>query len=190
MEDRQKVSLLQLFFVFAKIGAFTIGGGMMIIPAIQAEMSRRKWIPDAELPDIIALSQSAPGLLAVNMSIFAGYRLRGIKGSVVATIGSVLPSFIIILLIAMVFSNFRDNPWVIKAFKAIRPVVVALILVPTIRLGRQNVRSWWAWIIALFTLIGVAFLKFSPVYILLCIMIIAFAISLYNDKKTGGGLNK
>ena len=86
----KKVSLWQIFTVFAKIGAFTIGGGYAMIPIIQAEMSKRGWISDDELPDIVALSQSAPGVMAVNISIFAGHKLRGIKGSIVATLGSIL----------------------------------------------------------------------------------------------------
>ena len=85
----KKVPLWQIFLVFAKIGAFTIGGGYAMIPIIQDEMSRKKWIPEDELPDIVALSQSAPGVMAVNISIFAGYRLRGIKGSIAATLGSI-----------------------------------------------------------------------------------------------------
>ena len=106
----KKVSLWQIFWVFAKIGAFTIGGGYAMIPIIQAEMSRRGWIGDDDLPDIVALSQSAPGVMAVNISIFAGHKLRGFKGSVAATLGSILPSFLIILGIAMFFSAFKDNP--------------------------------------------------------------------------------
>ena len=101
----KKVSLWQIFWVFAKIGAFTIGGGYAMIPIIQAEMSRRGWIGDDDLPDIVALSQSAPGVMAVNISIFAGHKLRGFKGSVAATLGSILPSFLIILGIAMFFSG-------------------------------------------------------------------------------------
>ena len=130
----QKISLWQLFAVFAKIGAFTIGGGYAMIPLIQAELGRRGWIGEDELPDIVALSQSAPGVMAVNISIFAGYRLRGIRGSIAATLGSILPSFLIILLIAMVFAGFRDNPVVERIFKGIRPVVIALIAVPMVRM--------------------------------------------------------
>ena len=96
------VSLWNIFAVFSKIGAFTIGGGYAMIPLIQNELGKRGWISEEELPDIIALAQSAPGILAVNVSIFAGYRLRGVKGSITATIGTVLPSFLMILLIAMV----------------------------------------------------------------------------------------
>ena len=177
------VSLLKLFAVFAKIGAFTIGGGYAMIPLIQDEMTRRGWLSDDELPDIIALAQSAPGVLAVNVSIFAGYRLRGLKGSIVATIGTVLPSFVAILLIAMFMSNFQDNPIVQRIFNGIRPVVVSLIAVPMINMARKNNKTWWAWAITLVTLLLVAFLKVSPIYILLVLIILATAVSLYREKK-------
>ncbi len=177
------VSLLNLFAVFAKIGAFTIGGGYAMIPLIQDEMTRRGWLSDDELPDIIALAQSAPGVLAVNVSIFAGYRLRGLKGSIVATLGTVLPSFVAILLIAMFMSNFQDNPIVQRIFNGIRPVVVSLIAVPMINMARKNNKTWWAWAITLVTLLLVAFLKVSPIYILLVLIILATAVSLYREKK-------
>ena len=177
------VSLLQLFAVFAKIGAFTIGGGYAMIPLIQDEMTRRGWLSDEELPDIIALAQSAPGVLAVNVSIFAGYRLRGLKGSIAATIGTVLPSFISILLIAMFLSNFQDNPLVRRIFNGIRPVVVSLIAVPMINMARKNNKTWWAWLITVTTLVLVAVLKVSPIYILLVLLVTATAFYLYRDKK-------
>ena len=176
-------SLRQIFGVFAKIGAFTIGGGYAMIPLIQDEMTRRGWLSDEELPDIIALAQSAPGVLAVNVSIFAGYRLRGLKGSIAATIGTVLPSFISILLIAMFLSNFQDNPLVRRIFNGIRPVVVSLIAVPMINMARKNNKTWWAWLITVTTLVLVAVLKVSPIYILLVLLVTATAFYLYRDKK-------
>ena len=88
------VSYWQIFLIFAKIGAFTIGGGMAMIPLIQNEIVRRGWMKEEDFPDIIALAQSAPGLLAVNIAIFTGYRLKGTKGSIVATVASVLPSVV------------------------------------------------------------------------------------------------
>ena len=133
--EKNKVSLWQIFAVFAKIGAFTIGGGYAMIPIIQNEMSRRGWISEEELPDIVALSQSAPGVMAVNISIFAGYRMRGVKGSIAATLGSITPSFLFILAIAMLFTQFKDNPWVERAFKGIRPVVISLIAVPMVKMA-------------------------------------------------------
>ena len=102
-------SYWQIFLVFAKIGAFTLGGGMAMIPLIQNEIVKRGWLSEDDFPDIIALAQIAPGLLAVNISIFAGYKLRGTKGSIVATVGSVMPSFLIILLIAMLFTGYHNH---------------------------------------------------------------------------------
>ena len=180
--EGKRVSLLQIFAVFAKIGAFTIGGGYAMIPIIQREMSRRKWISDYELPDIVALSQSAPGVMAVNISIFAGYRLRGFWGSIAATLGSITPSFIIILALAMFFSAFRDNPWVERAFKGIRPVVISLIAVPMLNMARKACTSWWKWLIAAASLLLVAFLNVSPIYILLCVIVLGFSVTYYTQK--------
>ncbi len=179
----KKVSLWNIFLVFAKIGAFTIGGGYAMIPIIQREMSSRGWIPDEELPDIVALSQSAPGVMAVNISIFAGYRLRGIKGSIAATLGSITPSFLIILAIAMFFTAFRDNIWVEKAFKGIRPVVISLIAVPMVNMARKACTTWWKWLLAVGTLALVAFLNVSPIYILLVVLVLGFSITYWKEKK-------
>lgn len=165
--------------VFAKIGAFTIGGGYAMIPLIQNELTRRQWIGEEELPDIIAIAQSAPGLLSVNVSIFAGYKLRGIKGSIVATLGSILPAFVIILLIAMVLNNYQDNPVIIKIFKGIRPVVVSLIAVPTVNMARKNNKNWWAWVICIVSMLLVAFLNVSAIYILLVVIVLALAVAFY-----------
>lgn len=178
-----KVSLWQIFAVFSKIGAFTIGGGYAMIPLIQAEMQRRGWIPDEELPDIVALSQSAPGVMAVNISIFAGYRLRGFKGSLAATLGSIMPSFVIILGIAMFFTAFQENPYVVRAFTGIRPVVVALILIPMIRMAKSACKSWWMWMLAVVSLLLVAFLQVSPVYIILCTLVLGFGVTYYREGR-------
>lgn len=172
-------SLWRIFAVFAKIGAFTIGGGYAMIPIIEDEMRRRGWIDDKELPDIVVLAQSAPGLLAVNMAIFAGYRIRGLKGSIAATVGAVLPSFFAILAIAIAFTRFNENPWVQRFFAALRPVAVALIAVPMVRMARKGCRKWWQWVLAAFTLFAIAFLKISPIYILLTVIVIATAVMLH-----------
>ena len=167
------VSLWNIFAVFSKIGAFTIGGGYAMIPLIQNELGKRGWISEEELPDIIALAQSAPGILAVNVSIFAGYRLRGVKGSIAATIGTVLPSFLMILLIAMVFSGYQDNP-----------VVVSLIAVPMVNMARKNNKSVWAWLLTGTTLLLVAFLQVSPIWILLVLLVLATAYTYYKERRT------
>ena len=179
------VPLWQIFLVFVKIGAFTIGGGYAMIPLIQKELEKRGWLSEKELPDIIALAQSAPGVMAVNMSIFAGHKLRGLRGSIVATLGTVLPSFIIILAIAALFTSYGDNPVVIRIFKGIRPVVVSLIAVPMINMARKNNRTWWAWLISILSLVAVAFLKYSPIYVLLVLIILALTFTCLNEKKEG-----
>ena len=178
------VSLWNIFWVFAKIGAFTIGGGIPMIAAIKSELVARRWLNDEDFVDIITLAQTAPGLFAVNISILTGYRLRGTKGSVVATIASCLPPFLIILLVAMFFTSFKDNPYVIKAFKGIRPVVVALIGVPMLDMLKATKMRWWSWLIVLSSMTLVCFLEVSPIYILICIIVMAIFISWYNSKRS------
>lgn len=182
----RKVPLWSIFGVFAKIGAFTIGGGYAMIPLIERELGWRGWIGEDELPDIVALSQSAPGVMAVNISIFAGYRLRGVKGSIAATLGSIIPSFLTILLIAAVFTRFRDDPVIERIFKGIRPVVIALIAVPMVRMARKGNKRWWQWLLSAAALILVAFLNVSPIYILLTVMTVAFAITRHRERQEDG----
>ena len=177
------ISLWNIFLVFMKIGAFTIGGGYAMIPIIKDELDKRHWIDEDELPDIIALAQSAPGILAVNVSIFTGYNICEVKGSIAATIGSVLPSFLIILAIAMAFSNFQDNPLVIRIFKGIRPVVVSLIAAPMISMARKSNSTWWAWLISGLSLVAVAFLRISPIYIIMVLIVLAVTFTMMKERK-------
>ena len=184
------VSLWRIFWVFAKIGAFTIGGGIPMIVAIKSELVDRKWLNDEDFIDIITLAQTAPGLFAVNISILTGHKLRGTKGSVVATVASCLPPFLIILLVAMFFTSFKDNEYVIKAFKGIRPVVVALIGVPMIDMLKATKMRWWSWAIVISSMILVCVLSVSPVYILICVIALASFVSWYRNKNVVGESNK
>jgi chromate transporter len=177
------VSLWQIFLVFAKIGAFTIGGGYAIMAIIEKEVTKRGWLSKEDFPDIMALAQSAPGILAVNISIFAGYKIKGTKGSIVATLGSVTPSFLIILAIAMLFTGYQDNPIVISIFKGIRPVVVALIAGPMVQMAKRSNKKWWTWILTVAALAMVAFLEFSPIYILLTTIVVFGIIAWTRDNK-------
>lgn len=180
---QSKASLLQIFGIFSKIGAFTIGGGYAMIPIIEAEMSRRGWIPEDELDDVVVLAQSAPGLLAVNMAIFTGYKLRGLKGSIVATIGAVLPSFITILLIAMFFTAFKENPIIQRIFQGLRPVAIALILVPAVNMAKKCSRKWWSYLIMATTVFLVAFLKVSAIWIILTVLCCGVGISIIREGQ-------
>ena len=177
------VSLWKIFLVFAKIGAFTIGGGIPMIAAIKSELTEKGWLKEEDFIDIITLAQTAPGLFAVNISILTGHKLRGTKGSVVATIASCLPPFLIILAVAMFFTSFKDNEYVIRAFKGIRPVVVALIGVPMIGMIKATRMRWWSWILVVSSMTLVCFLKVSPIYILICVIVIAAAVSWYSNKR-------
>ena len=179
----EKPSLWNLFCVFAKMGAFTIGGGYATLPLIEKELTSRKWITEEDMQDIIVLAQSAPGVLAVNMAIYTGHKLAGIKGSITAAVGAVLPSFVIILLIAMVFTSFKDNPVVARIFQGVRPVAVALILVPAVNMARSGCRSWWTWLIAIATLIGIVFLKISPIWFILVVIAGAAGISSIKNRR-------
>ncbi len=178
-----QVSLWNLFCVFAKVGAFTIGGGYAMLPLIEEEMTKRGWISAEDIQDIIVLAQSAPGILAVNMAIYTGHKIRGLKGSIVSSIGAVLPSLVIILLIAMFFTEFKENDIVRRIFQGVRPAAVALILVPAVRMARSGCKSWWTWAIAAASLLGVAFLKVSPIWIILVTLSVAVCISLIRQKK-------
>lgn len=183
MEKEGKISLWRLFLVMLKIGAFTIGGGYAMILIMQKEVTSRGWISDKDFPDLIALSQAAPGLLAVNISIFTGYKLRGTPGAVIATIGSCVAPFLIILLIALFFSNYADEPLVQRVFAGMRPAVVALIAVPMIRMVQGSCRKWWQFALTAAALCLVAFLRVSPIYILVVVITVSLAVSYYLNKR-------
>lgn len=129
--------LFSLFISFFKIGAFTFGGGYAMIPLIQREViDNRHWIAEKDFLDLLTIAQSAPGPLSLNTAVFVGYRMKGYAGATAAIVGSILPSFLIILAIAISFADIRYNPVVDAAFKGMRPAVVALIISPVTRLMR------------------------------------------------------
>jgi chromate transporter len=158
----------EIFYTFAKIGLFTIGGGYAMLPLIQKEMvDKKKWISQGEFIDLLALSQSVPGILAVNISVATGYKLKKIKGSFVAALGAILPSFLIILVIAVFFHSFQENPYINKMFKAIRPAVVALIVVPVFTTAKAIGINAKTVIIPAASAFLIWFWGVSPVYIVL-----------------------
>ena len=159
---------LEAFGLFSKIGVFTIGGGYAMVPLIEEEIvEKRKWIAKDDFIDLLAISQSTPGILAVNISIFIGYKLRGIRGSLVTTLGTILPSFFIILAIALFFHNFKDNTVVERIFKGIRPAVVALIVIPCISAARALKLKYWQLVLPAIATILIWQFGLSPVYIVL-----------------------
>lgn len=136
---------LNLFLTFAKIGAFTFGGGWAMLSLIEREVvDRHGWLDREQFLDLLAVAQSMPGILAVNISTVIGDRLRGLPGSIVAALGTILPSFLIILAIAIFLTPdvFKNNPTVVSIFRGIRPAVVALIIAPVITTARTAGITW------------------------------------------------
>ncbi|MDF2675196.1 MAG: Chromate transporter [Clostridiales bacterium] len=151
-KDKTKI-LIELFLCFFKIGCFTFGGGFAMIPLIEREIvTNKKWVTEEEVIDVFAVSQSLPGAIAINTSTFIGYKIIGRLGAIAATAGVVLPSVIIITLIAMFFSIFNNNPVFEAVFSGIRPAIVSLILVAGLKIGKSSVKDKIGVIIMLTTL--------------------------------------
>lgn len=178
----------QMFITFVRIGAFTIGGGYAMIPLIQREVVQvRKWMSPKEFIDMLALAQSAPGVIAINTAIFIGYKLKGVRGSIVTALGCALPSFVIILLIAMVFTNFKDSPVVERIFKGIRPAVVALIAAPLYNMAKAAGVTWKTLFIPVIAALLIWGLNISPVWVVVAAIaggIIVGILRTQNLKKT------
>lgn len=163
----------QLFITYLKIGAFTLGGGYAMLPLVQREVvDRRGWIDEEEFLNMIALAQAAPGLIAVNSAIFIGWRCGGWRGMLGAVLGAVLPSFVIILAIAMVFSEWKDLPAVEAAFKGIRPAVVAMIAAPLLKLAKSAKISWSTALIPISAALLIWLGHLNPVWVILATIVI------------------
>lgn len=176
--------LKELFFTFFKIGAFTFGGGFAMIPIIQREIvENRNWIKDEEFIDAIALAQASPGPVAVNTSIYVGYKIKGIKGAIICTLGTVLPSFFTILIIAMFFYQFRQNDILDKVFMGIRPAVVALIASAVYKLVNKSYFGYDVFIVALITILLIIFTEISPVYLVVMGAVGSVVVNKVRDSK-------
>lgn len=159
---------LESFGIFFKIGAFTMGGGYAMVSLIEDEIvDKRKWISKDDYIDLLAISQSTPGIFAVNIAIFIGYKLRGVKGSILTALGTILPSFLIILAIAIFFQSFQHNPIVERIFKGIRPAVVALIAAPTFSMAKAAKINRYTIIIPVLSALLIWLFGVSPIYIII-----------------------
>ena len=129
------MQLVNLFLIFLKIGLFTVGGGYSMLPMIQKEVVAHGWMSESELINFLAVSEGTPGSMSINMSTFIGYKVSGVLGSVVATLGVVLPSFLIILIVVKYLTSFKDSKIVKGAMSGLKPAVVGLILSAVITVG-------------------------------------------------------
>ncbi len=174
--------LLKLFTTFFKIGLFSFGGGFAMIPLIQREViERHKWIDEKDFLDMLVLAQSTPGPIAVNTSVFVGYKVAGTVGAIMATLGTVLPSFMVILLLAIFFAEVRENRYVDAAFRAMRPAVVALIVAPLI--GLVKGMKWYLMGVAAAVAVAVWYFGFSPAYLIGASLVIGVVIAVANGRK-------
>ena len=155
------------FGTFFKIGLFTIGGGYAMVPLIEEEIvNKKQWIAKEDFIDLLAIAQSVPGVFAVNLSIFIGYKLRKFPGALAMALGTILPSFLIILGIALFFQRFKEYEAVEKIYKGIRPAVVALIAAPTFSMAKSaKINKYNVWIPIVSALL-IWLLGVSPVYII------------------------
>jgi chromate transporter len=176
---------IQLFWTYLKIGTFTIGGGYVMLSLIEREIVDRKgWIDREEYLNMIALAQAAPGLIAVNSAIFIGWRIGGWRGVIATVLGAVLPSFFIILAIAMLFQDYKDYPAVEAIFKGIRPAVVALIAAPLVRMAHSAKITWAT---ALIPIVGALLIwlgGLSPVWIILVTALVTILYTYLKERKT------
>ena len=176
--------LVSILWSFLKIGAFTFGGGYAMIPIIQHEViNKRRWLSEREFSDLLTLAQAAPGPISLNTAVFVGYKQRKYLGALAAIMGVVIPSFVIILLVAIFFANIRHNHWVDAAFRGMRPAVVALIIAPIVGLTRGM--RWWMVSVALATAVVVWHFGISPVWFLIG----GAAIGLLCAARKGKGVN-
>ena len=158
---------IEAFCTFFKIGLFTIGGGYAMVPLIEEEVvNKKKWLIQEDFIDLLAVSQSVPGVFAVNISIFIGYKLKKFPGALALALGAILPSFLIILGIALFFQRFKEHEAVENIFKGIRPAVVALIAAPTFTLAKSaKINKYNVWIPIISALL-IWLMGVSPVYII------------------------
>lgn len=166
-----------LFWTYLKIGTFTLGGGYAMLPLIQREVVDRKgWIDEEEFLNMIALAQACPGLIAVNSAIFIGWRVGGWKGVCGAVLGAVLPSFLIILGIAVLFREWKELPAVEAAFKGIRPAVVALIAAPLFKMAKSAKISWLTMLIPVTAALLIWLGHVNPVWVILATILITLIV--------------
>ncbi|MBO5816826.1 MAG: chromate transporter [Paludibacteraceae bacterium] len=175
---------LQLFWTYLKIGTFTIGGGYVMLSMIEREIVERKgWIDSEEFMNMIALAQAAPGLIAVNSAIFIGWRIGGWRGVIATVLGAVLPSFFIILAIAILFQDYKDYPAVEAVFKGVRPAVVALIAAPLCRMAISAKITWATAAIPVSGALLIWLGGLSPVWIILVTALATLGYTYLKEKK-------
>ena len=176
--------LFEIFWVFFKIGAFTFGVGYAMIPLISREtVENKKWISDQDILDIVAIAESTPGPIAINSATFVGYKVAGTLGSVFATLGTVLPSFIIILIISFVLDEFESLTVVKYAFQGIRAGVLALIVKALWTMYKKCPKNLISYIIMAVAFVLAAIIKVPVIYCIIVCGVIGLASSIIARRR-------
>lgn len=167
---KKRVGLPALFFSFFKTGTFTFGGGYAMLSLLQRELvDRKRYLNETDFWNTITLVQSLPGVLVFNTALYTGYKVRGAKGSLAACLGAILPSIIIILLIATVFAPYWQHPALVRIFNGIRPCVVALLFAPAIQMARATGLKAKNICITIAAILSITVLHLSPIWVLLAV---------------------
>ena len=186
-----KTKLTDLFISFAKIGAFTFGGGYAMLPMLKKEVvENHKWASEEELLNYYAVGQCTPGVIAVNTATFIGHKERGVLGGVIASAGVIAPSFLIILIIAAFLNGFQNNEYVIHALAGIKVAVAALVTNAVIGLWKKGVKDLVGIIIFIAALAVSFFLPVSPIFIVIAAIVLGLIYGRFAPKNNGKDGNK
>lgn len=177
--------LLELFIVFFKLGAFTIGGGIAMLPLLQNTLiNEKKWFTKEEFMDIVAVCQSLPGVVAINMATYVGYKKKGLIGSIVSTFGVTIPSFIMILIIAKFITSLGDNGVLMGAMAGLRAAALGMVVVALIQLMPAAIKNKWAMLAAIVAFVLIAILKVNTAYVILLFALLGIAVTFAGSRKT------
>ncbi len=178
--------LWTMFLTFLKIGAFTFGGGYAMIPLIQKEaVENHKWVTDEDILNVVAIAESTPGPIAINAATFVGYHVAGFAGSLVATLGVVLPSFVIILAISGILQRFGQLEAVVYAFQGIRVGVVVLLLKALWKMFRANKKGWAAYVLMGLSFVLTAVCKVNSFLVIALCGVLGLVFSLMAERRMG-----
>jgi chromate transporter len=184
MKNKLK-QFLELYFAFVKIGAFTFGGGLAMMPIMQRELiEKRGWLTEEELIDYFAIGQSTPGIIAVNVATFVGYKRLGWFGGIIGTIGVVTPSWVIIMLLAGAISSVDKYPLAQKALKGINVAVAALLTSVIVKFSKKTIKSIWNVFFMLLAFTLIYFFKVQSVWIIIASLVTGSLLALYRQKKS------
>ena len=176
--------LLELFIVFFKLGAFTIGGGIAMLPLLQNTLiNEKKWFTKEEFMDIVAVCQSLPGVVAINMATYVGYKKKGLIGSIVSTFGVTIPSFIMILIIAKFITSLGDNGVLMGAMAGLRAAALGMVVVALIQLMPAAIKNKWALLAAIVAFVLIAILKVNTAYVILLFAVLGITVTFAGSRK-------